>query len=889
MTEDLLAVKQAAVERRLSEAAIDEADVRVAVDPFGGWRLLVVADAFGTMSSQERRHAALGADHDESLQWFDLVTNSEYEPELTNRLMSQSEQLSLWPSALAADLRSHKPIVFLSDSDVADLEAPFVCTFFSLRGGVGRSTSLVSTSRLLASRGLRVLCIDMDLEAPGLAALFGREADVGEDQGTVALLTELDMSDQVDLASNLIRVSETKELYCLPAGLPSANYARRLSLLDPESWHDETDNPLRALFKSVSDSSIGFDVVLVDARTGISPLNAPLVFELSDLVVISFFPHQQSLRGTCALTHGLLSSQTWRGDRQYTPEPRFVITPVPPERGPDRENFWEQRGRDAIADWLLPANESRHPLYPQIDVDDITHVVAYNEAIANSESVLEDSISEITYGPIADWIEGFATKHPVETVPESRTLIDLEDKREALDSLSFSSGVAEVQDPAELKETYLRTDVVNQAMSQRVPLVLGRKGAGKSALFRMIQLSGDDVVIGLAPRGLNLEEAWLPNAEAFSAIDTDLRNAGEGWSTYWYFHIALAYARHISRRGERVPTAVDAPIARLIETPNLTPLGLVEAFRIALGQRDLGLRSADWLATLNRSASHHTTILFDGLDTEFGLSELQRNRRSEAVGQLLSVVDSLQSFKQLRFKVLLRDDIWRSVSLPNKSHFFGRALTLAWGDQIDYLKVVLKQALRQSAFRAYSLGRLREAEAALLKSEVPVDDWPEDATLSLWRVLVGQRLAGGNTAYTHNWVWNRLADGTGAHSPRSLLQLFRLAAARESDFIRRGSYLGSLIRPRALTDSLDEVSNEALEALREEFSELHPMLQMLRSVGKTPFDVAEFGSDRDHSLEQLAIEVGLLSAPIDDPREVERYRVPEIYRRALGMTRRGQV
>ena len=46
---------------------------------------------------------------------------------------------------------------------------PFIFTFYSFKGGVGRSMALLNVGYALASRGRRVLLIDMDLEAPGLS------------------------------------------------------------------------------------------------------------------------------------------------------------------------------------------------------------------------------------------------------------------------------------------------------------------------------------------------------------------------------------------------------------------------------------------------------------------------------------------------------------------------------------------------------------------------------------------------------------------------------------------------------------------------------------------------------------------------------------------------
>ncbi|MEH0637687.1 AAA family ATPase [Streptomyces bottropensis] len=43
-----------------------------------------------------------------------------------------------------------------------------IITFYSFKGGTGRTMALVNTAWILASNGLRVLVVDWDLEAPGL-------------------------------------------------------------------------------------------------------------------------------------------------------------------------------------------------------------------------------------------------------------------------------------------------------------------------------------------------------------------------------------------------------------------------------------------------------------------------------------------------------------------------------------------------------------------------------------------------------------------------------------------------------------------------------------------------------------------------------------------------
>ena len=43
-----------------------------------------------------------------------------------------------------------------------------ITTFYSFKGGVGRTQALVNVGVELAKRGRRVLLVDFDLEAPGI-------------------------------------------------------------------------------------------------------------------------------------------------------------------------------------------------------------------------------------------------------------------------------------------------------------------------------------------------------------------------------------------------------------------------------------------------------------------------------------------------------------------------------------------------------------------------------------------------------------------------------------------------------------------------------------------------------------------------------------------------
>jgi len=567
---------------------------------------------------------------------------------------------------------------------------------------------------------------------------------------------------------------------------------------------------------------------------------------------------------------------------------------VPGARAPEVRKRYEDRAAEWVAEWVteataIRAQNGRRP----IDVEEILHVVGYQEEIAASDVVGEEGLLANPYEPVAEWIAGFvptAAPDLFEPLGEGAQVSEPATAKEVvLADLRFSTGTAEAQGQEEFLESFVRTDVVTKALDPKHPLILGRKGTGKTAVFR--KLSEDPsmtTVVVLSPPRLPSRRRWMPDAEAFGAIDSTRQSFGLEWRVVWTLQIGLACFIQLREAGVQVPVWPGETLqSQTQESSRLSASQFVGDLRKMLATPDVGLVGWDWLVALDEAAPPGTLLLFDGLDTGFGNSSQELARRADAIAGLLSLLNVRgDELVNLRFKTLLREDIWRSVKVPNKSHFFGQEVRLAWASQVDYLKVAIKQALRSNAFRQLLIQELSTEKIWPRAEPFDVELWQERLVYRVWQVLVGERISGGKTAFTYNWVWRRLSDGNGAHGPRALLQLFHEALEREKEINRYIPYNRSLLRPRALVESLDAVSNEAFEALREEFTELEPLFENLASIGRTPF-AAEDLKDVDPELESLAEEVGLLG--LDSGRDdVEKYRVPELYRKALGMGRRGQ-
>jgi MinD-like ATPase involved in chromosome partitioning or flagellar assembly len=561
-------------------AGLRDPVITVARDPRGGYRVRVVHVGLAGLVEADRQELLL-AGLEESITSSELLTPSE--EEWYGKAFSEDESQATWSDALWATSPSSQ-LVFASDLD-QDLKPPAIVTFYSLRGGVGRTTALASTASILASRGRRVLCIDMDLEAPGLSFLLGGR-EPGNDQGVVPMLLAFERGDDVDIRDHVQRVTEVDELYCLPAGRLSADYAERLRLIDPENWYLETPNPLYRLIESAEASALHPDIILIDARTGISPASAPLLFDISDLSVICFFPHPQARRGTELLVKALLNSTSRRSadTLAVTPEPRFIVAPVPP--GPSARRM-QNRATEWIDDWLSGEQSRRSMETGPLLAEELTHFINYSAEVAFQDNVLSTSGSGDAYRPVADWLEQLlpqASQAPVASSAEKSTV---------LSELDFSTGTAEQQDS--FLADYVETRVSTQAALDQYPLVIGRKGTGKTALFRWLlerQPGQAEPIPIFCPPGFRDRYPWVVSADGFSSVETSVLDVN--WRVFWSCYIALTLWLTLPESERQPPPeAFEVDLSQLAN--GYGELEIVNTLRQMLSNADAGILATRWL------------------------------------------------------------------------------------------------------------------------------------------------------------------------------------------------------------------------------------------------------------------------------------------------------
>ena len=173
-----------------------------------------------------------------------------------------------------------------------------IITFYSYKGGVGRSMGLANIAVLLARRGLKVLVVDWDLEAPGLERYFSYFEIRPGGPGLLRMCMEARDRGTTDYTSftSSFDCRGTHPVTLLASGrAEDESYTRNLESFDWEAFYSATGGAfveeLRERWRT------DFDVTLIDSRTGLSDTGGICTIQLPDIVVGMFTANLQSLYG----------------------------------------------------------------------------------------------------------------------------------------------------------------------------------------------------------------------------------------------------------------------------------------------------------------------------------------------------------------------------------------------------------------------------------------------------------------------------------------------------------------------------------------------------------------------------------------------------------------
>jgi MinD-like ATPase involved in chromosome partitioning or flagellar assembly len=206
-----------------------------------------------------------------------------------------------------------------------------VVTFYSFKGGTGRSMALVNVAVEFVRAGRRVLIVDFDLEAPGLDT-FNLPQPKTPSKGIVDYVLEYGKTQQGPDVSKFIYKSPVLlgngELWIMPSGLSDAAYDERFKSIDWQDLYENQEGYL--LFEDLRaqwDTVLKPDYVLIDSRTGHTDVGGICTRQLPDAVLLFFFPNEQNRRGLDTIVKQIRGETSSERARKATLH--FVMSNIP--------------------------------------------------------------------------------------------------------------------------------------------------------------------------------------------------------------------------------------------------------------------------------------------------------------------------------------------------------------------------------------------------------------------------------------------------------------------------------------------------------------------------------------------------------------------------------
>lgn len=280
-----------------------------------------------------------------------------------------------------------------------------VVTFYSYKGGVGRSFALANVAALLSKWGYEVLCVDWDLESPGLTQYFRKYMARGRDKvdratkpmGVLEYVESIAAGKAQDWREYVspFKLPECKtQISLMVAGDQNASYMERLQALRWDELYEK--HRLGKFFEEMrKEWKEDYDFVLVDSRTGVTDIGGITTIQFPDILAFFFTANYQSLYGAVDVVRDILK------EHERLPYDRGGLITLPV-----LSRFDMREERELGKKWLGIAEDKLIPFYKNwlhedVPIDDIINATkvpyvsywSFGEKLAVVEDQRHDSES----------------------------------------------------------------------------------------------------------------------------------------------------------------------------------------------------------------------------------------------------------------------------------------------------------------------------------------------------------------------------------------------------------------------------------------------------------------------------------------------------------------
>ena len=482
---------------------------------------------------------------------------------------------------------------------------------------------------------------------------------------------------------------------------------------------------------------------------------------------------------------------------------------------------------------------------------------------------------------------------------------------------------------------FIGTETLRQVLLPQHSFVIGNKGSGKSAICRLLCEDLEKIrpllpkeykqIFCIPAYGLQSEEN-IPNV--------DLRelkpNSIDDFRYFWLLYLGLKLATTLTQ-DSRIKALVEKSANKELKATFTS----IERLVADLGLIDeVGLSSKlKYIVERWKLPVRHAPSAQDNLDKQRGVDFKQRTGMSiiallehidfilqetnclawlmldkldllyvEDIEKLRAAITGLvqllvqygNQFKNIHFKIFLRNDIYRQLHIVNKSHLVSYTTEMKWRGSL-LLKLLVARAIVDPHVREYC-AQITGEKVDVSDVILGTDDYVRKIFYAIFEpTMNGSTIDETAPPSTHEWIFKHLIDGMGNSFPREIIHLGNKAVEIQREMNRNAGEHKStrLISSKALKEAYHAVSAYRCETyLYSEFPHLKQHFDVFRGSDSVKFHREELYmlfqplSPKGDEAIRAVYDAGVIipmGKNVDSSRE---FKVPLLYRAGLGITSR---